>query len=167
MGNKFKVMKNFNNDWTLLVLQFDSYLWFIKTFKEKWKSWKSWKSFPFMSYPKKYIYLADIDIHLYIYIYIYIKSMKRKLIWINVWCYTLFYKQHFSSTQPQCCFTFSWIGIKVLLMCCLIHISIIIRRHLLFVSVSRPRSIYVVSISSIILFICIFIFKIYLVIFRK
>ena len=43
-----------------------------------------------------------------------------------------FYKQHFFSTQPQCCLTFLWIELQVLLWCCLIHISIIILRHFLY-----------------------------------
>ena len=34
-----------------------------------------------------------------------------------------FYKQSLFSTQPQCCLTFSWIKLKMLLRCCLIHIS--------------------------------------------
>ena len=43
----------------------------------------------------------------------------------------LFYKQGFFSTQPQCCLTFSWIEFQMLLRCCLIHITIIILRHIL------------------------------------
>ena len=38
----------------------------------------------------------------------------------------------FFSTQPQCCLTFSWIELKMLLKCCLIHKSIIILRHFLY-----------------------------------
>ena len=40
--------------------------------------------------------------------------------------YTLF------SFQPQCCITFSWIELQLLLKCCLIHITPIIRRHILY-----------------------------------
>ena len=40
--------------------------------------------------------------------------------------YTLFYKQRFFSTHPQCSLTFSWIKLKMLFRCCLIHIHIII-----------------------------------------
>ena len=36
------------------------------------------------------------------------------------------------STQSQCCLTFSCTGLQVLLRCCLIHISIIILRHFLY-----------------------------------
>ena len=36
------------------------------------------------------------------------------------------------STQPQCCLTFSWIELKMLLRCCLIHITFIILRHILY-----------------------------------
>ena len=31
--------------------------------------------------------------------------------------------------QPQCCLTFSWIELQMLLRCCLIRISIIVLRH--------------------------------------
>ena len=43
-----------------------------------------------------------------------------------------FYKQRFFSTEPQCCLTFSWIELQMLLSCCLIHISIITVRHFLY-----------------------------------
>ena len=33
-----------------------------------------------------------------------------------------FYKQCFSSIEPQCCLTFSWIELQMLPMCCLLHI---------------------------------------------
>ena len=68
-----------------------------------------------------------------------------------------FYKQHFFSTQPQCCLTFSWFGFQVLLRCCLVHISIIIISRPIFtiVSMSRCRSIYVVSMWSFFIFIII------------
>ena len=49
--------------------------------------------------------------------------------------YTLFYKQRFFfffSIQPQCCLTFSLIKSQVLLRCCLIPLSIIILRYLLY-----------------------------------
>ena len=42
------------------------------------------------------------------------------------------YKQRYFSTQPQCCLTFSWIGLQTLLRCFLMHISIIIQRHFLY-----------------------------------
>ena len=44
--------------------------------------------------------------------------------------YTLFYRQPFFSTQPQCCLTFSWIELQMLLRCCL---TIIILRHILYI----------------------------------
>ena len=53
------------------------------------------------------------------------------LIWL-ISKYTLFYKQYFSLTQPQCCLTFLWIEPQMLLRCCLIHISSIILRHFLY-----------------------------------
>ena len=43
-----------------------------------------------------------------------------------------FYKQCFFSTQPQWCLTFSLIEPQMLLRCCLIHIKIIILRHILY-----------------------------------
>ena len=46
--------------------------------------------------------------------------------------YTFFYKQRFSSTQPQCCLTFSRIELQMLLRCCLIHVRIIIVIHFLY-----------------------------------
>ena len=52
--------------------------------------------------------------------------------------YTLF------STQPQYCLTFSWIVLQMLFRCCLIYISIIIVRHVLYLLYLCPfrRSIY-------------------------
>ena len=46
--------------------------------------------------------------------------------------HVFYHKQRFFSTQPQCCLTFSWIELQVLLRCCLIHITIIIPRHILY-----------------------------------
>ena len=69
--------------------------------------------------------------------------------------YMLFFISHarFFSTQPRCCLTFSWIELQMLLRCCLIHISINILRHFfiqtVFVSVSRPRSTFALSMKSI------------------
>ena len=61
------------------------------------------------------------------------------------WWYTpSFYKQRVFSTQLQCCSTFSWIELQMLLRCCLIYISIIILTskvlyiyYIVFVSSSR------------------------------
>ena len=66
---------------------------------------------------------------------------------------SFFYKQHFYSTQSQCCLTFSWIERQMLLRCCLIHVS---KHHhtntlfifTIFVFMSRPRSIYAVFMWS-------------------
>ena len=44
----------------------------------------------------------------------------------------VFYKRRFSSNQPQCCLTFSWIELQMLLRSCLTHITIIIPRHILY-----------------------------------
>ena len=47
--------------------------------------------------------------------------------------YTLFFIWNtLFSTMPHCCLTFSWIGLQVLLRCCLIHISIITLKHFLY-----------------------------------
>ena len=52
---------------------------------------------------------------------------------LSGWNYMHFlYKQRILSTQPQCCLTFSWIELQMLLRCCLIPISIIILRHFLY-----------------------------------
>ena len=51
--------------------------------------------------------------------------------WRLFWYTRLFYKQRFSSTQPQCYLNFSWIKLQMLLRCSLVHINIIILRHFL------------------------------------
>ena len=57
-------------------------------------------------------------------------------IWVHlilIRLHIFFYKQHFFfSTQPRCCLTFSWIELQMLLRCYLIHINIIILRHILY-----------------------------------
>ena len=45
--------------------------------------------------------------------------------------HAFFYKQRYFSTQLQCCLTFSHIELQMLLRYCLIHITIIILRHIL------------------------------------
>ena len=67
-----------------------------------------------------------------------------------------FYKQRSFSTLPQYCLTFSWFELQMLLRCYLIRIRIIIMRHyaeilfiLHFFSMSRPRTMYIVSVWSI------------------
>ena len=46
--------------------------------------------------------------------------------------HAFFYMQRFFLTQPQCCLTLSLHCLQMLLRCCLIHITIIIRRHNLY-----------------------------------
>ena len=61
-------------------------------------------------------------------------------------------KQHFFSTQRQCCLTFSWLELQMLLRCCLIPIIINMMRHilyLLYLSTFRPRGSYATSMWSI------------------
>ena len=41
-------------------------------------------------------------------------------------------EQRVFPTQPQCCLNFSWIELHMLLRCCLIYITIIIQRHILY-----------------------------------
>ena len=70
----------------------------------------------------------------------FFKKKKKKLI---AFCflkvhYTLFYKQHFFSTQPLFCLIFSKIELQMLLRCCLIHKSIIVLRHILCLVYSCP-----------------------------
>ena len=63
-----------------------------------------------------------------------------------------FYKQRFFSTQPRCCLTFSWIELQTLLRCCLIYNHHYTETHFtisLFESMSKLRSIYVISLWSI------------------
>ena len=56
------------------------------------------------------------------------------VICFNVFQYftRFFYKQRFFSAQPQCCLTFSWTELQMLLRCCLIHLIIIIWRYFLY-----------------------------------
>ena len=80
---------------------------------------------------------------------------KNPVIWLaeSILVYTRFlYKQHFLSTQPQCCLTFSLIQLQMLLSSCLLYITIIILRHFIFskfASMSWLSSIYVVCTWSI------------------
>ena len=71
-----------------------------------------------------------------------------------------FYKQRFFSTQPLCYLTFSSIELQMLLRCCLIHISIIILRHFLYllIFVHVQTQVYLYRIYVIFFFIFIFIF---------
>ena len=53
--------------------------------------------------------------------------------------YTFFlYKERFFSTQPCSCLTFSWIELQILVRCCLIHVSIVIMRHFLYLLYLSP-----------------------------
>ena len=56
-----------------------------------------------------------------------------------IFVYTrFFYKQCFFSSQPQCCSTFSWIELQMLLRCYLTHISILILSLTLYLLYLRP-----------------------------
>ena len=52
--------------------------------------------------------------------------------------YTLFYEQRFFSTQPPRCLILSWIELQMSLKCCLIHITIIIMRNIIYLLYLRP-----------------------------
>ena len=49
-----------------------------------------------------------------------------------------FWKATLVSTQLQCCLTFSWVELQMLLRCCLIHKSIITLKHFLYLLYLRP-----------------------------
>ena len=66
-----------------------------------------------------------------------IKRLSFSIYYIYIYMYTytrFFYKQRFSSTQPQCCLTFLWIELQLLLSCCLTYKNNIILRHFLYFS---------------------------------
>ena len=46
--------------------------------------------------------------------------------------YMFFLEATLFSTQPQCCLTFSCIELQMLLRCCLIHVTIILLRQILY-----------------------------------
>ena len=48
------------------------------------------------------------------------------------------YKQSFFATQPKCCLTFSRIELEMLLGCCLIHLAIIMLKHILYLVYLGP-----------------------------
>ena len=69
----------------------------------------------------------------------------RNIVPYALMLYTFFYKQRFFSTLPQCCLAFSWIELQMLLRYCLIHIScwlihitIIILEHFLYLFYLNP-----------------------------
>ena len=68
------------------------------------------------------------------YIFHYVFEVSNKSIGLLVF----FYKQRFFSAQPHCCLTSSWLELQMLLRCCLIHISIIILRHILYLPYLCP-----------------------------
>ena len=87
--------------------------------KKKNNNWNKWnqkvKLIKRLSFSIYYIYI--ICIHIYMYTYT-----------------RFFYKQRFSSTQPQCCLTFLWIELQLLLSCCLTYKNNMILRHFLYFS---------------------------------
>ena len=61
-----------------------------------------------------------------------------------------FYKQHCFSTQTQCYLTFSWIQLQTLRRFCLLHITIIVLRHISYLVQSYPW-------LDLVLFMCIYV----------
>ena len=54
-------------------------------------------------------------------------------------CYTRFFISNaFFLFKPQCCLTFSWVELQMLLRCCLIRISIIILKQVLYLQYLCP-----------------------------
>ena len=51
---------------------------------------------------------------------------------MEIHLHTCSYKQRFFSTQPLCCLTVSGVELPMLPRCCLIYISVIILRHILY-----------------------------------
>ena len=64
--------------------------------------------------------------------YTEMRWMDFNLWWKGNVIHVFFYKQRFFSTPPQCCLTFPWIQLRMLLSCCLVHVSIIILRQFLY-----------------------------------
>ena len=73
-----------------------------------------------------YLFLNTLQKKLSFPLRIWSHLLKKSLMENLIFLYTLF------SFQPQCCITFSWIELQLLLKCCLIHITTIIRRHILY-----------------------------------
>ena len=71
----------------------------------------------------------------------------------NIHITSFFNKQRFFSTQPYCYLTLLWLGLLMLLSCCLIYITIIILRRIFYLvylcPCPGPRSVYVISLWSI------------------
>ena len=66
-------------------------------------------------------------------------ALKRVGLFGRIEIYTLFsISNAYFSTQPQYCLIFSWIELQMLLRCCLIHMSIIILRHFLYLPYLYP-----------------------------
>ena len=67
------------------------------------------------------------------------------------WFTQFFFRSNLFSTEPLCCLTFSWIELQMFLRCCSIQITITSLYwdtffiFSIFVSMSRPRSVYVAS----------------------
>ena len=77
---------------------------------------------------------------------------KNKNLFSHVILHVLFYKQHFFLTQRECCLTFLWTELQMLLRCCFIHMSIIILKDILYLVCLGPHldiGLYVVSMWSI------------------
>ena len=113
-----------------------------------------------------FVMLCAIWYHLYIFKNV--KYTHRGVSLMDTWTFGYtwtFFKlfkwfklEHFFSTQRQCCLTFSWIELQMLLRSCLIHMSIIILRHVLYWLYLHPWSISPFMLYCDLLFFFIFIF---------
>ena len=76
----------------------------------------------------------------------------RRGVGINIWI-------GINVFSPQCCLIFSWIELEMLLRCCIIHISIILRRflYLLYLRKCQDLGLFVSYLFSFFIFIFIFI----------
>ena len=83
------------------------------------------------------IYLSSIHLFIqqkYFFFFLIFQFFKHST--ASIWSYVrnmlFFIKKHFFfSAQPQCCWTFSWIELQILLRCSLIYIIIMKLRHFL------------------------------------
>ena len=59
--------------------------------------------------------------------------LDKNMMKIRLWPTRFFYQQRlFFSTKPHCCLNFSWIELQMLLRNSLVHITIIVLRHILY-----------------------------------
>ena len=57
--------------------------------------------------------------------------IKKRILYTFLKIHAFLYNQSFFATQPKCCLTFLRIELEMLLGCCLIHLAIIMLKHIL------------------------------------